>query len=555
MNNKLIFKSIVSAFIITLFFASCDKDYNEIGTNVVGGDHFDFEKYTDATVVAFNQATGFVQTNNLKLNGLGILNNPVFGNTTASFVTQLQLPSGSVSTFGENVEIGDVYLSVPYFSKVKSTGTDGSTKYELDSIYGKGKIKLSVFESGYFINNYDPSPEANFESELKFYNNDSQLFEANKRGAAADGTSIPNGTRLNNAIAKSENDEFIFDPSEIVVVTPGVDGAADVTTRSVPAMKLRLNSSFFKKKILEASPDKLANNNSFKDYFRGLYFKVEHATGEAGGSLAMMDFTKGTITIAYKEDLKKTDKDGVTTTTRVDKTFVINLGGNKISLLEQSNPGPAYSTAIANNIPDSPKGDEKLFIKGGEGSMAVIDLFGRGASGDGVTDELKSLRDKGWLINEANLTFYVDNASMNNISGDSIPEPQRIYLYDLTNKRQLFDYSTDFTTNSDPKFNKSTFGGLIEREKVKGGRAIKYKIRITNHIRNLIRNDSTNVRLGLVVTESINEVTNVKLKTASTIDRIPSASVMSPLGTILWGTGTTDEDKRLKLEIYYTKPN
>jgi hypothetical protein len=31
---------------------------------------------------------------------------------------------------------------------------------------------------------------------------------------------------------------------------------------------------------------------------------------------------------------------------------------------------------------------------------------------------------------------------------------------------------------------------------------------------------------------------------------------MSPLGTILYGSATAvPEDKRLKLEIYYTKPN
>jgi hypothetical protein len=35
----------------------------------------------------------------------------------------------------------------------------------------------------------------------------------------------------------------------------------------------------------------------------------------------------------------------------------------------------------------------------------------------------------------------------------------------------------------------------------------------------------------------------------------PESSVMNPLGTILHGSNSTDEDKKLKLEIYYTKPN
>ena len=85
----------------------------------------------------------------------------------------------------------------------------------------------------------------------------------------------------------------------------------------------------------------------------------------------------------------------------------------------------------------------------------------------------------------------------------------------------------------------------------------KYKIRITDHIKNLIRNDSTNVRLGLVVTETITNVGFTKLKTPiGIIDKIPTMSALSPLGTVLYGShSSVADDKRLKLEIYYTKPD
>jgi hypothetical protein len=76
----------------------------------------------------------------------------------------------------------------------------------------------------------------------------------------------------------------------------------------------------------------------------------------------------------------------------------------------------------------------------------------------------------------------------------------------------------------------------------------------------MISNDSTNVRLGLSVTENINSVAFSKLRTANTnTEYAPNMSVLSPLGTILYGTnipvGDPDYDKRLKLEIYYTKPD
>lgn len=80
---------------------------------------------------------------------------------------------------------------------------------------------------------------------------------------------------------------------------------------------------------------------------------------------------------------------------------------------------------------------------------------------------------------------------------------------------------------------------------------------------NLISNDSTNVRLGLVVTESIAIASNAKLKNSTSVanpfNKYPSAAVYNQLGTVLFGNQIPQTDpnyaKRLKLEIYYTKPN
>jgi hypothetical protein len=61
--------------------------------------------------------------------------------------------------------------------------------------------------------------------------------------------------------------------------------------------------------------------------------------------------------------------------------------------------------------------------------------------------------------------------------------------------------------------------------------------------------------MGVVVTEDINTTASNRESSAA-ISQAPRASVMNPLGTIIYGgTSTVPEDKRLKLEIYYTKPN
>ena len=107
------------------------------------------------------------------------------------------------------------------------------------------------------------------------------------------------------------------------------------------------------------------------------------------------------------------------------------------------------------------------------------------------------------------------------------------------------------------KKGKTTFRGILTKD---ASRKSYYKFRITNHVRNLLTKDSTNVKLGLVVTENISNITSAKLATATSwVRQIPQASVMNPLGVVLFGNNipATDPnyDKRLKLEIYYTKPN
>jgi hypothetical protein len=244
------------------------------------------------------------------------------------------------------------------------------------------------------------------------------------------------------------------------------------------------------------------------------------------------------------------------------------MTGNAVSLLSNdfSTSGSAY-----NNLPftgNTSTGDDKFFLRGGEGSLAVVELFdktdvkGYTATGtltgpNGISDQLDDLRfpadGKKLLVNEANLVFHIDAAAM-----ASSVEPQRIYLYDFTNNRVMFDYAVDDTDNTfDAKKGKVIYGGqLVKNATTKRGAS--YKIRITNHLRNLINNkDSTNVKLGLVVTEDIIKSTSYKVKSANSFVReVPVGSVMNPLGTILFGgNSSVPADKRLKLEIYFTKPN
>src|SRR5690606_28807096 len=152
------------------------------------------------------------------------------------------------------------------------------------------------------------------------------------------------------------------------------------------------------------------------------------------------------------------------------------------------------------------------------------------------------------LINDAQLSFYVDQSAMGGVAKED--EPFRIYLYDLKNKRPVYDYYTDASSSSlYPKYNKAVHGGIIERSA--DGKGFRYRIRITNHINNIINKDSTNARLALAVTETINTIANVSLRTPINntagdvlTNFIPVTSVMSSTGTIIYGSHpSVPEDK------------
>jgi len=576
MQNKSIYKLLFLVGIIS-FFIACDKDFNEIGSDVIGDDHFGLIKDDSQTVLAYNTATGQVETSNQPINSLGYYNNPFFGKTKASVVSQVLLDTVN-QTIGTNPIVTKVELSLPYFSHlISKDATSGDSTYELDSVQGFSianekkvfnKFKLSVYENNYTLRDLDAA--LNFLDVQRYYSGETAVFDAYK---------TPN--RLNDDADVTQNDEFIYSSAEIKTYKL-VDGAQVVDTRSAPGMRIKLRNDFFQAKLFgTGAAGKLFNNSIFKDYFRGLYFKAEASSASPNqGSMSLLNFKQGKIIVTYT--VVVTSSAGVPSTK--EKKFAISLGGNSVNLLENEYSS-GYTSGIASNS-NATTGAYNLFPKGGEGSMAIIKLFGdtdvkrvnangelytyinpnnNQVEGNGVPDDLDLLRNpvdkKKLLINEANLTFYIDKDKMIGAA-----EPNRIYLYDLNNHRPIVDYYLDYSVASDSKNNKYVHGGIIEKTAATSAydkRGIKYKVRLTNHMMNLISKDSTNIRLGLVVTESIGVATNAMLRTPIPVTnpfyKYPSASVYNPLGTVLFGNNipVTDPNyaKRLKLEIYYTKPN
>lgn len=562
--------SFLKAFLLgflVIFVASCDKDVNEIGADFVDSDHYAFQTANYA-VTAYNKDLGPVATQNLPVNPLGYYNNPVFGKTKANFVTQLELATENPTFYDlPNLTVDSVYLYVPYFSHVSDVDANNNYVYELDSIHGSGKMKLDVYRSNYYLRNLDPNPISGLLEQQNYWSDQTDI------------DSQTSGARLNDRtdLAGAQNDNFEFkntpivfykaDPVTGVLLDPLVE-----RDRLAPGIYLDLNKTQFENDVIHGGAN-ILNNNAFKNWFRGITFKVTpHSSALDGAALAQLNFSQGRIVIRY------TDKTSASNTARIKKTLTLNMKGYCVSLQENlPNPTSAaynqYTSTLAGADPTN--GDQKLYLKGGAGSMAIIDLFNGQKNDNSPT--LNQMRDEHWLINEANLVFNIDHSATAMGANDVSLEPNRIYLYDFVNNKPLIDYYFDTSTYQDPKFNKLIHSGIIRKASA-NARGTTYKIRITNHIRNLIKyggtsvtKDSTNVKLGLVVTENINIVNTMKLKNpfsymqvnpatglyeTKTAKYVPSMSVANPLGTVLYGSNASvPENLRLKLEVVYTKPD
>ncbi len=598
-----------SALVGALFLLSisCEEDLTTIGEGVIGGEPFTTGKEV-YDVFAFNKSVLGVQTNRLPLYQLGTFNDPIYGTRNASIVTQVALTTvdptfgdssqatedvadtdGISSTIPENETVKEVLLYIPFQQPPGATSdTDGDgvpddldddpldpntdkdgdgvtdneeriigsdpfdpnedgtgddfipntfeRTFDLDSIYGDRSqpFNLVVSTSTFFLRDLDP--DANFEeAQAYFSNQDFSSFI---------------GEELFNGPVTISNKELLFfaedDPE-----TPDVDESTSIIeTRLAPGIRVPLNVDFFQQNILDKEgQSELLSQNNFRDFFRGIHLS---GSSDAEELMFLLDLAQANITITYDYDDYDAEEDEVTT---VERNFVLNL-------LQRTNIGLTFGNAVNtfSNEPFSPEitgaldTDEnasRIYVKGG-GTMAEIRLFDEVENGG--SDIINQIRQNNWIINEANLVFYVDRNALTS-SGGNVEEPPRLYLYNAETNERIFNPDAEFDALNEPLGVFLNYDGILEEE---GDLGLKYTIRITEHLNNIIVRDSVNAKLALTLTADIRNAIVFESMGAgdSTID-VPVSTTISPLGTVLFGSNVdmADEDKRLKLEVFYTEAN
>ena len=555
---------LLASFAIGLFFA-CEDEINSTGSGLVDTINFETDLASDFSVLSYtmNYPEG-VQTNGVPVGVLGIYDDPIYGRTTASFLSQATI-SRFDPDFGDETVIDSVVFEMPYFVNIREIDEDGNDIFELDSIFGEIEpLQLSLYQSSFFLNDLDPDTgfqEPNIFTSDDISNPAGAIDESLLQSVLLAVERDEDGVQIPSELQKFTN----FTPSaESIVLTEALlDGDGTIPDNPTfeesetlsPRLRVKLDKDYWQDLIIaQEGSNNLLNPNGFNDYFRGLYFKIDGISDNAFYTLFNLDETNITIYYSFEGDDDSNDDGEATNDGFGDIT--INLSG--VSLVDYQNDFDPNIVAELENT-DEINGEDNLYLKGGNGSIAVIDLFGpRTATADGeeIQDELEILRSCGLVINEANLTFFVDQED--GAAGLGEAEPERVFMFDIDNNFTLLDGAIDMSigTNGSVDSRTNHLGRLtrtIDDDLTSPG--VGYRIRITQHINNVINNDSTNVRLGLTVSQNVTvDNTSLVIGTGDvdTGVRVPVACVISPEGTILHGNLSDDEEKRLRLRIFYT---
>jgi hypothetical protein len=547
--KSVLFKSVCCLSLIFIIQA-CDNEFSEIGTGIVGTPGFEI-KNGSYPVKTYNKKMTPFKSDGLAENLLGYYYDPLFGGSKVDFVGQLA-PRTFAPDFGDATALDSVVLTIPYTSTTEIGET--ATTYALDYLYGSDPIKLSIYKNNYYLRAFDPN--ADLDSPQNYYSN----------GTLAQGETI-GASDLEGQLIYHDNDYF---PSAVSIDLWEDNEETDVfevASTLQPSLRVHLFSptgensnplaTFWDDLIFSKEEDDvLSSSSNFYEYFRGLYFKAESIT-PTGGNLMQMDFSSSdanvTIYYSYEETI---NVDEQTSTIILQGEYEMNFTGNRVNIFDNT-----FNSSVTNIIDDTTtdaEGDDYLYLKGGEGSMAIVELFAdeAGNSEEDQLNEFREVDNNGLvtvkrLINEAYLEFYIDETQPNT------DYPNRVYLYDLDNNLPMADFFLDQTVNTTSSDSKFTHLVPLDTEQK------KYKIRLTEHLNNIIINDSTNVKLGLVVSSNVGAANPRGFQTGidvgigsdiTTIEGVPTGTVLSPKSVVLHGNNSPNAAKRVKLNIYYTEP-
>ena len=151
--------------------------------------------------------------------------------------------------------------------------------------------------------------------------------------------------------------------------------------------------------------------------------------------MILFDISQARLTINYTYEA--TDGDDKSKLLKMKKNCGYCGGGNQplqnnaVNTLtsEPYPPGVTDAFASSENLPQ--ENASRIYLKGGAGTYAEIELFDLMGGGEAINE----IRQNNWLINEANLVFYVDRELLD---AEELQMNPRGFIYTMQRPIPLF---------------------------------------------------------------------------------------------------------------------
>jgi len=539
-------KKISYVVLSIIFFSlviSCEKDFKEIGGNVISNNEFNTTQIElDITITPENLDA--VRADNLNIGSfqndiqywLGVYNNPDYKTIKSSFVSQLNLSTvnpkvadvvSAQSETEQSRKIDSIYnldaviLKIPYTATNIRQSGEALPKFRLDSLLGDAStgVTLNIFQNDTFLNTLNPNNPS-----------EGNTFLSNKDYTKKDMT-MPLNAVLNYSFSPSPNDTmYVFSRSLVDVngikttsfndtIRLKSSGTSSIIDPPDPFLAIPLDLDKMKSLFWDQfSSDNFANQNNLNNYFRGLLIEIDNNSNDGAMVPIQLAGTTASASLEFYHTVSLYEiKEGATDLTfkdTIQTSFSFPLSGVRNSI---------YKVPAAQK--ESPPGS--FIIQGTAGSVVKIQID---------EDQLKALRDRDVLINDASLIFNID------ASRDTTHVPLRVFAHRNDGEHIKDSYSEPIT-----------FGGALEYdEEVEPRKPVSYRIRITDYISDYITGE-TNENPELVL-KVFNNPTDFSINpNTRVVDTEVQPYNWNPRGITLFAETASDTEKKAKLVISFTE--
>ena len=469
--------------LISLFILGGCTNPTGIGLDVDVEDQID-AKFTDTiSVRTYTVRDDSVQSAGFNQTVFGLINHPVIGQTDVGLALDIGA-SASLKKMQPETVIDSVILVLPY----------GSNFYGDTTLASSYTLQVRQLDEAFTINNY-----------------------STKKWAVKNPVV---GTKTLQRFANKQTDSL--------TVTKHINGK-DSVVKVIPQLRIALSKEFFKDLLSSGDIDSLTlvSGSSFRNLIKGLYLSVDSNLSTGTGGLLSFGPVEGVsgVEITYRQ--RKTQVVDDTSLDTVRAFLPIATAGNSGGFMGMtSSVEHHYSAEIEAALSGNGLSPEQLYLH------APVGLRGKV-----MFPEIDQLKDKGLVINKAELVLLVDQDAM---AGPFTQPAHRLTMYrqDIAGRRQnIPDGSAISPSNGMPVDARSqnyfNFGGWYQSTPK------RYVFHVTSYIQDVL--------LGKI---NGNELYIAPVATSDSY--VPLNPAVNAGGSVVLG-GHDNVKYKMHLNLYYTE--